>query len=623
MAQLNGSNVISIKSEAEFSDVGDWSNELDHLPLLQRRKLLLSGKPTTTSNGDVGVKKEDEDSQVVSVSGSCANVREGSIVAGNRCLQNGFGGQDLVMSGDCNSEGTKANANVCSNQVMYLEVNGNGVGIEKYETGFCTLTQNLMVRSQPAEVKAESSNDNVQSPLGDSMTGSAVADTQVIKVKSHIPDDFADDLDHVVLRERLRMLLPRKMLRLEKPNLEGMDLESNPPEKLDSVPATTNSMASSSLSNMIKVKAEPFDNHELHSSDRIAVATFSVNKVPVKTELEIPNELYEDKLDHMQLQDRINMQTKGKNSVSKILGNSECLHKAIPSDVKCGSTDPEAPDPLRFIRPRKRKKTATDSVETALEEDAPGILQVLVEQGVSLEEIKLYGEADDDEAMDESFIEDGFGELEAVMSKTRYLRFRNWPAEWGWCRDLQSFVFVFEKHNRIVLERPEYGYATYFFELVDSISVDWQIKRLVTAMKLTNCGRISVIENRPLLSADGLSVQPRVFVLILVKWAVHDLEQQCSWLGLFMGVGEDITEGEAQVLTQYGWTPNSGLGTMLNYRDRVFHDRKNEKDSSEWRLKIGKLLMNGFNGGSIVSNNIETELIQHNSAESPQIKLEL
>lgn len=48
MAQLNGSKVIPIKSEQEFNDIGDWSNELDHLPLLQRRKLLLSGKPNTT-----------------------------------------------------------------------------------------------------------------------------------------------------------------------------------------------------------------------------------------------------------------------------------------------------------------------------------------------------------------------------------------------------------------------------------------------------------------------------------------------------------------------------------------------------------------------------------------------
>ncbi|KAJ6861479.1 hypothetical protein NC651_037536 [Populus alba x Populus x berolinensis] len=565
MAQLNVSKVISSKSEQEFNDICDWSNELDHLPLLQRRKLLLSGKPNTTSNVDVVVKKDYDDSQVM-----------------------------------------------CS------EVAGNGFGIEKVET-VCTLTQNSMAQSQPAEAKIECSYNNVQSTLEDSMTGSAGADLQTIKVKSNSSDDCADDLDHVVLRVRQGMLLSRKMLRLEKTNLEGLNMESNSCQKLHFMPATADSMASSSLSTMINVKAEPLDNNELHNSDRISVSNFSINKVPVKTELEIPNKLYKDKLDHMQLQDRIKMLTKWKSSKSKISGNSECLRKAIPSDVEYGST---VPDPVRFIQPRKRKKTATDSVETALEEDAPGLLQVLVEQGVSLEEIKLYGEADDDEAIDESFIEDGFGELEAVMSKllfqrssllklapiqcakasrpnycleclfslveqTRHLRFRNWPAEWGWCRDLQSFVFVFKKHNRIVLERPEYGYATYFFELVDSISIDWQIKRLVTAMKLTNCGRVSVVENRPLL------------------------------------VGEDITEGEAKVLMQYGWTPNSGLGTMLNYCDRVFHDRKNEKDSSEWRSKIGKLLMNGYNGGSIVSNNVETELIQHPSAESPQIKMEL
>lgn len=589
MAQLNVSKVISTKSEQEFNDICDWSNELDHLPLLQRRKLLLSGKPNTTSNVDVVVKKEYEDSQEVSVSASSANVREGSKVAVNQCLQNGIGGQGLVKSGDCSSQGTKVNAFVCLDQ------------------------------SQPAEAKVECSYNNVQSTLEDSMTGSAGADLQTIKVKSNSPDDCADDLDHVVLRVRQGMLLSRKMLRLEKTNLEGLNMESNSCQKLHFMPATADSMASSSLSTMINVKAEPLDNNELHNSDRISVSNFSINKVPVKTELEIPNKLYKDKLDHMQLQDRIKMLTKWKSSKSKISGNSECLCKAIPSDVEYGST---VPDPIRFIQPRKRKKTATDSVETALEEDAPGLLQVLVEQGVSLEEIKLYGEADDDEAIDESFIEDGFGELEAVMSKllfqrssllklapiqcakasrpnycleclfslveqTRHLRFRNWPAEWGWCRDLQSFVFVFKKHNRIVLERPEYGYATYFFELVDSISIDWQIKRLVTAMKLTNCGRVSVVENRPL------------------------------------SVGEDITEGEAKVLMQYGWTPNSGLGTMLNYCDRVFHDRKNEKDSSEWRSKIGKLLMNGYNGGSIVSNNVETELIQHPSAESPQIKMEL
>lgn len=49
-----------------------------------------------------------------------------------------------------------------------------------------------------------------------------------------------------------------------------------------------------------------------------------------------------------------------------------------------------------------------------------------------------------------------------------------------------------------MLERPEYGYATYFFELVDSTAIDWQIRRLVTAMKLTSCSRVNLIENRTL-----------------------------------------------------------------------------------------------------------------------------
>jgi hypothetical protein len=69
-------------------------------------------------------------------------------------------------------------------------------------------------------------------------------------------------------------------------------------------------------------------------------------------------------------------------------------------------------------------------------------------------------------------------------------------------------------------------------------------------------------------------------------------------------VGEDLSKGEAQVSMEYGWVQNSGLGTMLNYCERVVHDRKNEKDSSEWRSKIAKLLMDGYNGGIIVATNV-------------------
>ncbi|GMQ05768.1 hypothetical protein CsSME_00050659 [Camellia sinensis var. sinensis] len=89
--------------------------------------------------------------------------------------------------------------------------------------------------------------------------------------------------------------------------------------------------------------------------------------------------------------------------------------------------------------------------------------------------------------------------LISLVEQARYLQFRNWPVEWGWCRDLQSFIFVFERHNRIVRERPEYGYATYFFEFLDFLPINWQIKHLVTAMKLPSCSRVTLIENKALL----------------------------------------------------------------------------------------------------------------------------
>lgn len=88
-------------------------------------------------------------------------------------------------------------------------------------------------------------------------------------------------------------------------------------------------------------------------------------------------------------------------------------------------------------------------------------------------------------------------------------------------------------------------------------------------------------------------------------------------------VGDDLTEGEARVLMEYGWIPNTGLGTMLNYYDRVVHDRRNEKDSSEWRLKIGKLLMDGYNGGTIISAGIPSKVTEYNAAHPLRVKLEL
>nr|CAB3501562.1 unnamed protein product [Digitaria exilis] len=209
-------------------------------------------------------------------------------------------------------------------------------------------------------------------------------------------------------------------------------------------------------------------------------------------------------------------------------------------------------------RRRRRKKTATDSIEKALDEDAPGLLELFPKR-TSLLKLSIARHEKGEKAIY------CLSCLISLIEQARYLHFRDCPVEWGWCRDLQSFIFVFRSHNRIVLERPEYGYATYFFEVVQSLTIEWQIRRLVTAMKLSGCGRTALIENKPLL------------------------------------VGEDLTEGEARILEEYGWIRNTGLGTMVNYRDRVVHDRWTERSVNDWRAKIGKLLMTGYAEGQSIT----------------------
>ncbi|KAG7602484.1 hypothetical protein AtNW77_Chr5g0100601 [Arabidopsis thaliana] len=346
----------------------------------------------------------------------------------------------------------------------------------------------------------------------------------------------------------------------------------------------------------VETHGEALDENELDS----VKLSFRLNRCTsaptpfrcMKNEAETASEMDEDIIDHMKLIDRLKLRSFHGS------GHHEDLNS--PSSGFSFCTSDEYVKPSRVFRPWKRKKTATDSIETALEEDAPGLLQVLIQQGVTVDELRLYGNEGGDVPSDDSLLNEGFSEFEDVISQlfykretgtkllnssfskasrtsycltclfslieqARYLQFRKWPVEWGWCRDLQSFIFVFERHNRIVMERPEYGFATYFFELSNTASIRWQVKRLVLAMKLASCGRYQLIENKPLL------------------------------------VGEDMTAGEAEVLIKYGWVANTGLGTMLNYRDRVYHDRKTQKPTSEWRSKISELLIDGYNSGTIVS----------------------
>ncbi|GMH05157.1 hypothetical protein Nepgr_006997 [Nepenthes gracilis] len=382
-------------------------------------------------------------------------------------------------------------------------------------------------------------------------------------------------------------------------------------ETLTNKPGT---LASPALSSIVRVKVELLDINkpQIQEKGNVVGNFFIDNILRVKNELVLSEEAPVDELDHLPLVDRMKLLS---SETSSRLNNSRNLNGLD------GAADVlESIKPIRVTCAQKRKKTATCLAETALEEDAPELLKVLIEKGVSIEDIKLYGGIESDDPLDDSLSEDSFADLESVMSQlftkrqpflkfaptrcskgskaiyclacllslveqTQYLRNRRWPVEWGWCRDLQSFIFVFQRHNRIVLERPEYGYATYFFELLDSLPVDWQVKRLVIVMKLTSCGRIALIENKSLL------------------------------------VGEDLSEGEARVLAEYGWMPNTGLGTLLNFCDRVVHDRKNEMDGCEWRSKIAKLLIKGYSGGNIICKDVPKKLVDCKGSQSTQLEL--
>ncbi|CAN7140941.1 unnamed protein product [Brassica rapa subsp. narinosa] len=402
-------------------------------------------------------------------------------------------------------------------------------------------------------------------------------------------------------------------------NVSEMQLNQDVCEPLDDSSMDNNEEPDPVTSEQVQVKREV----ETHEEDEIDFVNLISRMTrcasapsPASFVKDEASELDEDEIDHMKLIDRLKLRSSSNGS-----GHHEAPPSSSPPSGFSFCTSDEYVKPVRVS---KRKKTATNSIETALEEDAPGLLQVLIKQGVTVDELRLYGE-NDSFSDDSSLLEETFSELEDVISQlyfkratgpkllnlsfskdsrtsycltclfslieqARYLRFRKWPVEWGWCRDLQSFIFVFERHNRIVMERPEYGYATYFFELSNTASVGWQIKRLVLAMKLASCGRYQLIENKPLL------------------------------------VGEDMTEGEAEVLMKYGWVANTGLGTMLNYRDRVFHDRKSHKETSEWKSKISKLLVDGYNSGTIVSTFIvppdDVEDDDDAGLDMEQVKLE-
>ncbi|XP_056693938.1 uncharacterized protein [Spinacia oleracea] len=581
---------MSIHFEARACG-GGWSEKYDCIPLRLRRKMLHSVEHPKEDDGYLNAKTicgyvagNVNGKQLIAIENCsstalCTNASEVPIHqssdSGQNILSSGNSSSDhsVDCSGDSDLDIKFENSSVCSNKLPASKARA----------------ENEQLNNHVGVFRHPTTSDVLDNVLQDRLMGCSSANGQVIEVKHEKLYEFDDALDNVLIKERRKMLASRKLMQSPRSHVEvknngglsnlskislrsaksnsipdaligkHLNLKVNSSNDLSSEFATDGTshtanrcsrplpvsastqetammdacpLASSVLPSLAKVKDEPLDINELCSEGKNTMQnsgqTLTVKKEPGFSEFLV------DELDHLPLVDRVKLLSSGI-PTSDLSGNPEFFKEDEASALDFGNAVLESVKPISISRTRKKRRTATDSVETALEEDAPGLLKVLLDRGVSPEEIKLYGEEDTDDILDDSLSEDRFTELEAVISQlfsqrqtflkfpllrskgekisyclsclfslveqTRYLRNRKWPVEWGWCRDLQSFIFVFQRHNRIVLERPEYGYATYFFELLNSVPVAWQVKRLVTAMKLTNCGRITLLENRPLVQS--------------------------------------------------------------------------------------------------------------------------
>ncbi|KAK9861338.1 hypothetical protein WJX84_010767 [Apatococcus fuscideae] len=133
---------------------------------------------------------------------------------------------------------------------------------------------------------------------------------------------------------------------------------------------------------------------------------------------------------------------------------------------------------------------------------------------------------------------------------------------WGWSREIQAFVFIFEGANRIAVEKPEYGFATYFFEIENGLSIAAQVCRLLAVLSVKGV-------TRGHLNGDNSS----------------------------LSISERLSAEDTTVLHACGWDPAEGIKRLLNFSDeRVRHDTKADSTSSlgrDYRSRILSLLQAG------------------------------
>ncbi|KAL3145746.1 hypothetical protein ABBQ38_015126 [Trebouxia sp. C0009 RCD-2024] len=165
--------------------------------------------------------------------------------------------------------------------------------------------------------------------------------------------------------------------------------------------------------------------------------------------------------------------------------------------------------------------------------------------------------------------------LEHLLERAEAYSLNSEPVRWGWCRELSSFVFVFANANRVVVEKPCYGHATYFFDLEEPLPVSSQVQRLIAVLSVPGVSRRKLLEDS--------SLDP----------------------------GPQLTAQERKQLEAAGWKPGTTVRSLLNFTgDRIFHQSAEimtgqkliQRDVPDYKNKIAKVLSEGASGGRVTKS---------------------
>lgn len=123
-----------------------------------------------------------------------------------RCSGNGSTSsyQDEDLSQNCNIQETQATESSCAYQRIFPEANGSTSGLERFDENDQSLPGHSKSSIPTIETKVEHSDNDAMSSCRRCAIG------EPVKVKTEVSDEVGtDELDHIPLKERQRMLLSR------------------------------------------------------------------------------------------------------------------------------------------------------------------------------------------------------------------------------------------------------------------------------------------------------------------------------------------------------------------------------------------------------------------------------